>query len=289
MGTLVTTGSPPPWICGCSARWRHGEVGNSCRSAGSVSARFSPACCSNPATPSPRTGSSTPSGAARPPGGVQTTLQTYVFHLREVLEPARVRGTASGVIATVPGGYRLEAAGVVIDSLRFEELVAAGRASLADDPAAAAGLLKEALGLWRGEVLGDLTSMNGAVAPVAARLEETRAAATELWVEAEMALGHHDVLGALDDLVARYPLREHLAAMRMLALYRAGRQADALAAYRKLRQTLDDELGIQPSAEVETLHQRVLQQDPSLDLVLRTPPEDAVESSPTPEPVAVAG
>ena len=218
---------------------------------------------------------------ARPPGGVQTTLQTYVFHLREVLEPARVRGTASGVIVTVPGGYRLEAAGVVIDALRFEELVAAGRASLAGDPAAAAGLLKEALGLWRGEVLGDLTSMNGAVAPVAARLEETRAAATELWVEAEMALGHHDVLGALDDLVARYPLREHLAAMRMLALYRAGRQADALAAYRTLRQTLDDELGIQPSAEVETLHQRVLQQDPSLDLVLPDArPDEAVEQQP---------
>ena len=226
---------------------------------------------------------------ARPPGGVQTTLQTYVFHLREVLEPTRVRGTASGVIVTVPGGYRLEAAGVVIDSLRFEELVAAGRASLADDPAAAAGLLKEALGLWRGEVLGDLTSMNGAVAPVAARLEESRAAATELWVEAEMALGHHDVLGALDDLVARYPLREHLAAMRMLALYRAGRQADALAAYRTLRQTLDDELGIQPSAEVETLHQRVLQQDPSLDLVLPEPADEAVETSPTPGPVAVSG
>src|SRR5215207_3261686 len=122
---------------------------------------------------------------ARPPSGVQTTLQTYVFHLRDVLEPARVRGTASGVIATVPGG---------------------------------------------------------------ARLEESRAAATELWVDAEMALGHHDVLGVLDDLVGRYPLREHLAAMRMLALYRAGRQADALSAYRMLRHTLDEELGIQPSA-----------------------------------------
>ena len=78
----------------------------------------------------------------------------------------------------------------------------------------------------------------------------------------------------------RYPLREHLAAMRMLALYRAGRQADALAAYRTLRQTLDDELGIQPSAEVESLHQRVLQQDPSLDLVLPTPPDAAVETQP---------
>ena len=210
---------------------------------------------------------------ARPPGGVQTTLQTYVFHLREVLEPARVRGTASGVIATVPGGYRLEAASVVIDALRFEELVAAGRASLADDPAAAAGLLKEALGLWRGEVLGDLTSMNGVVAPVAARLEESRA-------------GRHRALGRGGDgarsprraRCPRRPRREVPAARAPCRdadarAHRAGRQADALSAYRTLRQTLDDELGIQPSAEVETLHQRVLQQDPSLDLVLPEAPE----------------
>ena len=94
-----------------------------------------------------------------------------------------------------------------------------------------------------------------------------------------MALGH-DVLGTLDDLVARYPLREHLAAVRMLALYRAGRQADALTAYRTLRQTLDDELGIQPSAEVESLHQRVLQQDPGLDLVLPEAPDGTVSDLP---------
>ena len=97
------------------------------------------------------------------------------------------------------------------------------------------------------------------------------------------------MLGTLDDLVARYPLREHLAAMRMLALYRAGRQADALSAYRTLRQVLDDELGIQPSGEVETLHQRVLQQDPSLDLVLPMPSAATVDSSPSTEPAPVSG
>ena len=233
----------------------------------------------------------------RPPAGVQATLQTYVFHLRDALEPTRVKGAASGVISTVPGGYRLEVAAVTIDALRFEELVATARSSVATDPASAAEQLKTALGLWRGDALSDLASMDGFVAPVAARLDEQRGAATELWVEAEMALGH-DVLGTLDDLVARYPLREHLAAVRMLALYRAGRQADALTAYRTLRQTLDDELGIQPSAEVESLHQRVLQQDPSLDLVLPEPPDGTVSDLPAtrtgrggrrqPIPVAVA-
>lgn len=223
-----------------------------------------------------------------PPAGVQTTLQTYVFHLREALEPTRVKGAASGVISTVPGGYRLEKTAATVDAVRFEELVAAARSSLAADPATASALLKQALELWRGDVLADLTSMDAFVAPVAARLEETRAAATELWVEAEMELGH-DVLGTLDDLAARYPLREHLAAARMLALYRAGRQADALAAYRTLRQTLDDELGIQPSAEVESLNRRVLQQDPNLDLVMPVTPDETVPKAPPPEPNAAAG
>jgi ABC-type transport system substrate-binding protein/DNA-binding SARP family transcriptional activator len=223
----------------------------------------------------------------RPPSGVQTTLQTYVFHLRAALEPSRIKGAGSSVITTVPGGYRLETTAATIDALRFEELVTAGRSSLAADPAGASDLLTQALALWRGDVLEDLVSMDGFVAPVAGRLEESRAAATELWVEAEMALGH-DVLGTLHDLVLRYPLREHLAAMRMLALYRAGRQADALAAYRQLRRTLDDELGIQPSAQVETLHQRVLQQDPSLDLVLPPPPDVIIATTPPPEPAAAA-
>ena len=96
-------------------------------------------------------------------------------------------------------------------------------------------------------------------------------------MEAELALGREDVLGPLDDLVARYPLREHLAALRMQALYRAGRQAEALAAYRGLRQTLDQELGIKPSAEVEAMHRRVLRQDPALVLRLRGHPRDRAD------------
>ena len=201
----------------------------------------------------------------RPPSGVLTTLQSYVFHLRQVLEPPRAKGASPSLIVTVPGGYRLQTASITIDAVRFEHLVAEGRALLAEDPNAGARLLSEALELWRGDVLTDVVSLNGFVAPVATRLAERHAAASELWVEAELALGRPAVLETLDDLVARYPLREHLAALRMLALYRAGRQADAFAAYQRLRRTLDDELGIRPSAEVETLHQRMLRQDPSLD------------------------
>lgn len=201
----------------------------------------------------------------RPPVSASTTLQAYVFHLREILEPWRAKGAAPTVIVTVTGGYRLESSAVTIDARRFDELVAAGRSSLAADPAAAAAALSQALALWRGDVLADLASMNSFVAPVAARLAEARVRATELCVEAELALGGPGVLDLLDDLVARYPLREHLAALRMLALYRAGRQAEALAAYRQLRETLDDELGIRPSAEIETMYLQILRHEPSLD------------------------
>ena len=200
-----------------------------------------------------------------PPSGVLTTLQGYVFHLRQALEPPRAKGASPSLIVTVPGGYRLQTASVAIDAVRFEHLVAEGRSLLAENPGAAAGLLGDALGLWRGDALTDVVSLNGFAAQVATRLAERHAVASELWVEAELALGRPAAIETLDALVARYPLREHLAALRMLALYRAGRQADALAAYHRLRCTLDDELGIRPSAEVEALHQQVLRQDPCLD------------------------
>jgi DNA-binding SARP family transcriptional activator len=175
----------------------------------------------------------------RPPSGVLTTLQTYVFRLREVLEPNRARGTAATVLVTAPGGYRLDTTGVTVDAIQFSQLIADGRAALATDPALTADLLSRALTLWRGDVLSDLPALS-TVAPVADRLEQLRLSASESWVEAELAQGHHEhVLATLDDLVGRYPLREHLAAQRMLALYRAGRQADALEAYRDLRRTLD--------------------------------------------------
>ena len=222
----------------------------------------------------------------RPPAGVTTTLQTYIFHLRQALEPQRDKGAAPRILVTVPGGYRLETAAASVDARRFEGLLTAGRVSLPSDPVTAAGLLGEALALWRGDVLSDLPSIGGVVAPVAARLADLRVVAGELRVEAELALGHQEALRILDDLVAQYPLREHLAALRMLALYREGRQSDALAAYRALRQTLDDELGIRPSPEVETMHQRILRQDPSLGVSPHEPEPGAATEPVEAEPGA---
>jgi len=142
--------------------------------------------------------------------------------------------------------------------------VAAGRTALPSDPATAADLLRRGLALWRGDVLSDVGLTNDFVPPVAARLTELRLVAWELWVKAGLALGDPGVLEALEPLVVQNPLREHLTALLMLTLYRAGPQADASAAYRRLRDALDTELGIRPSPEVETLHQQVLRQDASL-------------------------
>lgn len=202
-------------------------------------------------------------GDARPPS-VLTTLQAYVFHLRQALEPTRAAGVAPSVIITVPGGYRLDTTAVTVDARRFEDLVAAGRTALPADPVTAADLLRRGLALWRGEVLSDASLTNDFVAPVAARLAELRLVAFELWADAGLALGDHGMLEDLVPLVAQHPLREHLTALLMLALYRAGRQADALAAYHRLRIALDTELGIRPSREVQILHQQLLRQDASL-------------------------
>ncbi|MEO8517839.1 MAG: ABC transporter substrate-binding protein [Dermatophilaceae bacterium] len=200
------------------------------------------------------------------PSGFLTTVQTYVFHLRALLEPDRARGAGSGVLVTeAGGGYRLLAAAGSVDAVLFEGLLVRGRVALeAQDPGEAAVLLDRAFGLWRGEVLGDLADF-GFVAPVAGRLQELRLSAMELRMEAELALGHHGTAVAeLDRLVADHPLREQLHAERILALYRCGRQSDALAAYRQLRATLAEELGIEPSPPLHALHSAVLAQDPAL-------------------------
>ena len=200
------------------------------------------------------------------PTGFLTTVQTYIFHLRALLEPDRARGAGRGVLVTeAGGGYRLHASACTVDAVLFEDLLVRGQAALErKDPSEAVVLLDRALGLWRGEVLGDLADF-GFVAPVAGRLQELRLSAMELRMEAELALGHHGTAVAeLDRLVADHPLREQLHAERILALYRSGRQSDALAAYRQLRATLAEELGIEPSPPLHALHSAVLAQDPAL-------------------------
>ena len=174
-----------------------------------------------------------------PPESARNTLQTYVYRLRKVLGDGRIEGR--------DGGYVLAAAPGEIDAARFEALVKQGKAQVASDPAAAAATLSDALSLWRADALADVTeepSLRGE----AARLEELRLSATEHRVSAEIAMGGHStVVPELESLTARYPLRERMWANLMLALYRSGRQAEALSTYERARQVLADELGADPS------------------------------------------
>ncbi|MEP6799828.1 MAG: BTAD domain-containing putative transcriptional regulator [Lapillicoccus sp.] len=219
----------------------------------------------------------------RPPPSYVTTVQTYVSHLRAALEPDRPKGGPAEVLVSSPGGgYRLDVPADAVDVARFEELTARGRAAMdAGDPRAAAANLGEALALWRGEVLSDLSDLDG-VKPVAARLTEAHLAVSEDWAAAQLALGQHGaVVPELGALTEAHPLRERLWALRMLALYRSGRQADALAAYQDVRHRLDDQLGVQPSQELRTLYERILHQDRALDH-----PSEAALPAPLSDPTA---
>jgi DNA-binding SARP family transcriptional activator len=204
--------------------------------------------------------------AGQPPDGWVTTVQIYVSHLRQALEPGRARGAAGEVLVTRGRGYLLRVDRERLDAARFEGDFAAGRAALeAGRYAEAAGTLRAALGLWRGGVLADLADY-AFTRPEAARLEELRMAAVEARVDADLALGRHDALAAeLEQLAAGHPLRERLHGQLMLALYRGGRQADALAAYRRVGDLLAGELGIDPGEPLQRLHASVLAHDPALD------------------------
>ena len=189
-----------------------------------------------------------------------------MFHLRQELEPARARGAAGEVLVTRGRGYLLRADREHLDAARFQDGFTAGRAALdAGRYAEAAQTLRQALDLWRSRVLADLADY-AFIRPEAARLEELRLAALEARIDADLALGRHDTLTAeLEQLAADYPLRERLHGQLMLALYRCGRQAEALAAYRRARDLLATELGIDPGEPLQHLHASVLAQDPALD------------------------
>jgi len=204
----------------------------------------------------------------RVPRGSVTTIQTYVSHLREVLEPDRPRGAAGQLLETTQGGYRLRTDGVVLDTVEFERRAAMGRALLEQNQfAEASEELVAALGIWRGPVLADLADYEF-VRLAAVRLEESRLVAIEDRIEADLALGRQkEILGELDDLIAAHPVRERLHGQRMLARYRCGRQSEALAGYQELRTMLADEMGIDPSRPVQQLYQAVLAQDPGLDWI----------------------
>jgi predicted ATPase/DNA-binding SARP family transcriptional activator len=192
------------------------------------------------------------------PASAQHAVQVYVSRLRERLGAAALYTGAGPVYAVA--GERDQ-----VDAHRFEALAAAARARLKQEPEAAAAQLAAALGLWRGAVLADL-SYDGAGRTEIARLEELRLTAIEDRLEAELALGHHrERIPELEALVAAEPLRERARGQLMLALYRAGRQADALAAYREGRRHLIDELGLEPGGQLRALEQAILRQDPAIE------------------------
>jgi len=204
--------------------------------------------------------------AGHPPEGWATTLQIYVVHLRRELEPDRPKGAAASVLLTKGRGYLLRAGRTHLDAARFQDGFTAGRAALeAGRYAEAAQTLRTALELWRGPVLADLADY-AFTRPEAARLEELRLATVEARIDADLALGRHDALTAeLEQLAGEHPLRERLHGQLMLALYRCGRQAEALAAYRRVHGLLAEELGIDPGEPLQRLHASVLAHDPALD------------------------
>ena len=163
-----------------------------------------------------------------------------------------------------------------LDADRFEALLDTSRRALAaGDAAAAAQQLREALALWRGPALADV-AYEPFAQPEIARLEELRLVALEERVDADLALGLHDELTAeLEAEIARHPLRERLRGQQMLALYRSGRQADALEAFQDARRLLVEELGIEPGPELRQRHEEILRQDPSLDAPARSAPAGA--------------
>ena len=185
------------------------------------------------------------------------TLQSHISQVRRLLGADR--------IVTDPGGYRLVATTDEVDALAFEAQVAEGRKALrAGDHLGAADFLVAALGRWRGRALAEVADQPWAV-PAAGHLEELRLAATEALVDARLALGQVDeALTLAERALAESPLRERLWAQVMIALFRSGRQADALAAYQRARRLLAEELGLEPGAELRELEGAILRQDPAL-------------------------
>ena len=209
-----------------------------------------------------------------PPTSAQHAIGVHVSRLRRAL--------GVDCIESQPRGYRLRAAGSVVDLGRFEALIAeASRAFAVGDPQAAADALAAGLALWRGPALGDLATTNAARAD-RARLDELRALALERRIDAELACGRHlELVPELRRLVGEMPLREVFHARLMLALYRSGRQAEALEVYHRAREVLDRELGVDPGRELESLQLAVLDHDTALDLAAA--PVPAVVGDAVPE------
>ncbi len=192
------------------------------------------------------------------PERVHRSIHTFISNLRGVL---------GDVIERHGDGYTFNADRSDVDALRFEDLVA--QAADADDPAKAATVLRRALELWRSHAYVD-AECHSLLAPERTRLDELRVAAIEARVEADLAAGRdRELIAELESLTSEHPLHERFRAQHMLALYRAGRQGEALRAFERARAYLVDELGLDPSPELRELEQRILEQDASLVINLR--------------------
>jgi DNA-binding SARP family transcriptional activator len=194
-----------------------------------------------------------------PPRTMTATIRTHIYHLRGMLVRESGLPQAGALLSTAPTGYRLRAEPGQFDEVLFDRLASRGRALLeAGKVGEGAGLLREALGLWRGPALADV-GCGPVLAGQVARLQEGRLRVTELRIEADLRLGRHrEIVAELRGLTAANPLNEWLHGRLIEALERSGRRAEALSAFAKLRRTLDAELGVEPTPELRRLHQEIL-------------------------------
>jgi DNA-binding SARP family transcriptional activator/ABC-type glycerol-3-phosphate transport system substrate-binding protein len=194
----------------------------------------------------------------------QNALWVHVSKLRSTLEPGREQRSEGTLLLTRPQGYVLQVAPDELDAWRFRQLIDEGRGLLDVDPAAASIAIAEALALWRGHPYEDFTYEAFAQAEIS-RLEEWRLEAVELRVDADLRRGlASELVAELEGLVRQHPFREGLTAQLMVALYRSGRQAEALRAYARLRSQLSEEVGLEPSASLKRLEEQILVADPSV-------------------------
>jgi predicted ATPase/DNA-binding SARP family transcriptional activator len=223
--------------------------------------------------------------AGRPPASAGNLVQGYITRLRGLLEPQRRQGGVPRVLVTRPPGYLLAVTPDQVDARRFERLVEAARPAWPARPGEVATQLREALRLWRGPVLADLADFDVGRAE-RVRLEKLRRAVLDERIDADLALGRHaELVAELEALVAEDPLRERTWGQLMVALYGAGRQADALRAYEAARRNVTKELGLDLGPELQTLERAILRQDPVLQPSRRPLPSARTHNL----PVALTG
>ncbi|WP_285740036.1 AfsR/SARP family transcriptional regulator [Kitasatospora phosalacinea] len=202
----------------------------------------------------------------KPPASAMTTLQTYVFQLRRMIAEAVPGVDPKEILATTLNGYVLHVPPDCLDLNRYEQARTLGlRQYAAGRLHEAAHSLRTALGTWSGPALADVKTGRRLDSEVV-RLHESRLTAYETCLDAELATGAHATLiSELTGLTSQHPMHEPFHRQLMLALYRASRRPDALSAFQRLRTTLVNELGLEPSREVQMLHQSILSADPALD------------------------